>query len=971
MNLFSKNSLIRKLLTPMLFVIALQLVLFVCAVKFGGTFQYLQDTSFKMFENQIINRVKVLQNAMLLDWSNINDYTEIISADMMKGGEVPEINAAVCSDLIYLMRRNNVTGSFAIIMSPNPQENQAFYIRDLDPIFNSPDNSDILVEIGSADIIKKAGLTMDSNWTLKFNLNDTTDSSFLYKPINAARDAAVKFTKDSGYWSLPFKIHKNDIDVITYTVPLVNKDGEPYGVLGVEITLNHVRSFLPYAELDSSMKGAYVLAVNNMPNTYNPIVHSGPSYMEFSAIGKSLNFKSSSVRDNIYMLNNSKNNAEIYGVIMPLQLYSADSAFSDQRWELIGMLDEENLFRFTETVIYSLLLTLMLTSIIGVIGVITAGYGISYPVAQLAESVKSYSRNKPLKLKKINIDEIDDLSDAIESLNENIMLYSLKLSKILELSEVNIAAFEYGKSSYRVFVTENLFKLMDIDSKPDFDGYISRFYFETIFADLLSELSQGMDRIIMRSGKNNGNRWLRLKTVNNNGNVLGIMLDATNEIIEKRKIEYERDHDSMTHLYNKGAFNSIIENKLNSSKVTLGMLIMCDLDNLKHTNDKYGHDIGDRYIKAFADRLLFFEKYGATVARISGDEFMVFIDGFQTKREYRAIVSEFYEYIKREKVEIEDRTMSLKASFGTAWYPLDSSSFKQLQKFADFAMYEIKNTVKNNIKEFDPESYRKSKELLRKQEDFELLMSQKQIDFAFQPIIDLKTGSVYGYEALMRPYASCFNGPDEVLDLGALLHQLDAIEYLTIVRALNQYMDKAASFGGGKVFINSLSGQMLPNNELDYLETVFAEPMSNMVLEIINSTNSDRVTNAKKRIWTNDWNCMLAYDNFIISEQSYNLLSDPKPDIVKIDKSFISDIDKNIIKRNALKKFTSFASEYKILTVAVGIETKEELEAVMKAGVDLAQGFYFGKPELVIEPISSEIVNQIHELNRQNRSKFI
>ncbi len=182
-----------------------------------------------------------------------------------------------------------------------------------------------------------------------------------------------------------------------------------------------------------------------------------------------------------------------------------------------------------------------------------------------------------------------------------------------------------------------------------------------------------------------------------------------------RTIAYERDHDALTDLLNRRAFRRIIDRMFEEHREELQVAayLMFDLDNLKHVNDSYGHEYGDRYIKQMAEALREGVSGKCYYARISGDEFNVFLYGSPDREEMEKRINLIREAIPKRWVKLPDgKKQMLHASGGVAWYPDDSTSATELAKFADFAMYSIKRTTKDQIGNFDRDVY--DKEVIEK-----------------------------------------------------------------------------------------------------------------------------------------------------------------------------------------------------------------------------------------------------------------
>ncbi len=270
--------------------------------------------------------------------------------------------------------------------------------------------------------------------------------------------------------------------------------------------------------------------------------------------------------------------------------------------------------------------------------------------------------------------------------------------------------------------------------------------------------------------------------------VLGVVVDVTKEFIEKRKIEYERDFDILTNLLNRRAFHSQIQEKFkNKDELKIAAFIMWDLDNLKYINDTYGHDAGDEYIRCLADILKKFISWNGIVSRLSGDEFYVFIYGYESKDSIRDIINSVKKQMNNTLLKLHDGTeFKIRASAGISWYPDDSTNYDELMRYADFAMYQIKNTIKGEVSEFDINIYNKDSFLLSNREELNKLIDGQLVEYAFQPIVDCK-GKVFAYEALMRPKIKTFSSPIDVIRLARSQSKLYQIERITWFKALKSF----------------------------------------------------------------------------------------------------------------------------------------------------------------------------------------
>lgn len=170
-------------------------------------------------------------------------------------------------------------------------------------------------------------------------------------------------------------------------------------------------------------------------------------------------------------------------------------------------------------------------------------------------------------------------------------------------------------------------------------------------------------------------KWVRMKLLEGEERIIGVLSDVTQEIQEKRKIEYERDYDLLTSLLNRRAFyNWMGQLFQHPEKLGVAALIMLDLDNLKYINDNYGHDQGDEYIRCTADVIRRHTPSDAVLSRMSGDEFYVFLHGYSSQNEVRRIIDELHDGMTHTLFPLPDNpSFKVRASAGVAWYPQDST----------------------------------------------------------------------------------------------------------------------------------------------------------------------------------------------------------------------------------------------------------------------------------------------------------
>lgn len=464
-------------------------------------------------------------------------------------------------------------------------------------------------------------------------------------------------------------------------------------------------------------------------------------------------------------------------------------------------------------------------------------------------------------------------------------------------------------------------------------------------------------------------RWVRLTFLKEGEQTLGAITDVSKEMAEKRKIEYERDYDILTNLYNRRAFAANMERLFETPEVLgTAALLMWDLDNLKFVNDNYGHDSGDRYIEAFARCLSSFLSEQSLVARRSGDEFYVFLYGYQSKEKIRQVIRKVWTQIGHTTFLLAGKDFKIRVSGGLAWYPDDASSYEELIRYADFAMYSVKHSEKGSIQEFERTSYQADSFLVRGQEELNRLIDHRLVRFAYQPVLEVATGSVYGYELLMRSQVEALRSPVDVLRLAraqSKLYQIERITWFEAMASFSQQIKAGRIRPGERAFINSIANQSLTGSDITALEDLYGPYLARVVLEVTEQEPWDNERTRFKIRTAKRWGGQLAIDDFGSGYNSESLLIFLSPDIVKVDIAIVHDIDRDGDRLSLLQNLLSYAHSRGIKVLAEGVETRAEMETLVAQGVDYLQGYYVARPQLEVAPVEPEVLRAVQAARKK------
>ena len=227
---------------------------------------------------------------------------------------------------------------------------------------------------------------------------------------------------------------------------------------------------------------------------------------------------------------------------------------------------------------------------------------------------------------------------------------------------------------------------------------------------------------------------------------------------------------------------------------------------------------------------------------------------------------------------------------------------------------------------------------------FDLMSKPEKINFAFQPIFEIKTGNIYGYEALMRPSPYT---PMEVIAEYARFNRLNEIEEFTIYYAAKQFLENNLT---GKLFLNSFPSAFVSDKMLEKVHQLVQHRLKNrLVVEMLEYTEFDSHAHYKKttQFEHSKTDEFIAIDDYgtgkNIDEECIEFY---KPDIVKIDRKLIENIHKNITSQKAMLDICNYLHKKGIIILAEGIETQEEYDYLKNYPITLMQGYFLGKPKI-------------------------
>jgi len=436
----------------------------------------------------------------------------------------------------------------------------------------------------------------------------------------------------------------------------------------------------------------------------------------------------------------------------------------------------------------------------------------------------------------------------------------------------------------------------------------------------------------------------------------------------QRKHDFERNRhlDRLTGLLSHSAFLQKGEQMIKRRPDCCGLVVYFDTDDLKFMNNRFGHDVGDDYIRKAAECVNMFAEHGAITARVSGDELVAFLYGFESKKALWDQFNETYAKIGRQRFSAPDGISNkVRMSVGLAFYPDHGDTLDRLVRHADFAMFEVKTTHKGSFKEFDEAAYHEKAFLLEKKHLLNQIIERNLVKYAFQPIVEIKTGEIHAFEALMRPQLDEMQSPLQVLKLAQAQSKLYQIEVMTLNNLMRWMKGHQAELHGRRLFINSIPNQILKGRDLDEFCTQYAAFFSSAVFELTENEYTDSSMMEAKQSLIHQQGAKVALDDFGSGYSNEMTLLNHAPEYLKIDMGIIRGIDTDPDRQRLLSNIVAYAKIKHIGVIAEGCETYEEVEKLCELGVDYLQGYYIAKPQFDLVEIPLETSCMLRSLYRK------
>jgi diguanylate cyclase (GGDEF)-like protein/PAS domain S-box-containing protein len=434
--------------------------------------------------------------------------------------------------------------------------------------------------------------------------------------------------------------------------------------------------------------------------------------------------------------------------------------------------------------------------------------------------------------------------------------------------------------------------------------------------------------------------------------IIVTFLDVTEERDADARIRWAATHDPMTGLANRSLWQASLETLAGQAGRGSFGLMLLDIDDLKRTNDSLGHDAGDALLCAFADRLSAIAPPDAILGRLGGDEFGLIAPSVTDSAMLEQLSATLMEAV-RAPFQHQGRWLDCGVSIGGALFGDHADRADDLLKAADLALYASKRQGRGRLTLFHSELRAEAQRHASMIRMARQIVSDQLVLPYYQPKVDMRSGALLGYEALLR-----WRHPRLGVQLpGAIAAAFDHGELAVGLTAqmLRQVLADMRSWlrqgrDPGRVAINASAADFAQGDFADRVLTLLRDhevPSTHFEIEVTESVFLDRGADQVARAMRHfaDAGVQLALDDFGTGFASLTHLKQYPVDILKIDRSFVSNIEQDAGDRAIVDAIVKLGGSFGMEVVAEGVETAAQADLLLTLGCVAGQGFHLGKPQ--------------------------
>ncbi|EDZ63568.1 diguanylate cyclase/phosphodiesterase (GGDEF & EAL & HAMP linker domain) with PAS/PAC sensor(s) [Sulfurimonas gotlandica GD1] len=563
----------------------------------------------------------------------------------------------------------------------------------------------------------------------------------------------------------------------------------------------------------------------------------------------------------------------------------------------------------------------------------------------------------------IMVQKLTKYIDNTQKLNDTILQKEAHLKEAQRIAKVG--SWEYNVIDGSLLLSDEVYRILGVKfgtaiTWKDFLDFISKDDYDNVVKVIEDAIKHGSKfnikyALILKS-KNEIYVQTRGKVRKKAGGMVritAVSMDITNDIKNKKTIEKLAYYDSLTGLANRTLLKDRMHKAIQYAKreqTNLAVMFL-DLDHFKLINDTLGHSVGDDMLIHIAEILKIHIRESDTLSRLGGDEFVILLPSVKSIFDAQNIASKI-QHTLQSKHDIGDHQLYITSSIGVSLYPDHGDNSEELIRNADTAMYEAKNSGRNNYRIYSQSMGNYVDQQLHLEQDLIQAVKHKAgIEVFYQAKIDSENNFISGAEALAR-WRHPTNGlifPDQFIHIAESTGLMIELGNIIIEESIFQLQEwNKLGLVGLKIAINLSARQFQDPNLVSFISSMLhnyqvspsqVEFEITETLSMTNMTNTLRILTELKAIGVS-----IAIDDFGTGHSSLAYLKKFPINTLKIDRSFVLDIIEDDDDKTIVQTIVSMAHSLGFNTVAEGVETLEHVALLKTMGCDQLQGYYFSKP---------------------------
>ncbi|MCX7774408.1 MAG: EAL domain-containing protein [Clostridia bacterium] len=564
-----------------------------------------------------------------------------------------------------------------------------------------------------------------------------------------------------------------------------------------------------------------------------------------------------------------------------------------------------------------------------------------------------------------------------ERLSENITEFYRQMRTLRE-ADYKFDFFEYeAMSSVFVFITGMITAIDDnveISEIPG-DDLFSTYGFSLTFEDFQKQVDACLTNEVPINfecsvkADNKEPRWLKFwgSPSRDKTRITGAITDITREVRERNAEKERAIHDNITGFYNRNALSELAGKAIaESAPGEHVVFVYIGLTGYQEFQERFGMVAGNTYIRVCAEVFKKFIKENHVPFRWWGSDFLLLVKGIRELEQFRKSALSIIGKIEKYIGEVDGIAVSFPIAIGYAASGIHGETPAELIEYASFAEHEAFREVAMSPNEFNKEKFEEARRASLRRTFIKDIIDRNQLSIVFQPIVSLKTGELFGFEALSRPGNPIYRNIVELIEDAEASGHYAILEKRMVYNALDAYMARHEKFKDQYLFINTAPYATLDERDYNDIRDRYFGHMK-VVFEVVERNRMEpEEINLRKSIVTKA-GAKFALDDFGSGYSNHLALLALEPDIIKLDRELVRGIENDLRKQHMIEDIMSYSRYRGTRVLAEGVETQDELEALCRMGIDYVQGYYTGRPNAALLEPDEKVTEVIRSISRNNQ----